>query len=152
MAARAGLALLVAALAVAVYAPVAGHAFTNYDDPLLITGDPDLQLGLSAKGLARAFTSTRVGNWVPVTRVSWLLEQELHGLAPGATQLGNALLHAASAALLFLVLAAMTSAPGRSCAVAALFALHPVHVESVAWAVQRRDVLCGLFFIADTEP
>lgn len=139
---------MLAAATFAVYAGVGDHEFTNFDDDEYIVRDPDLALGWSARGVGLAFASTRGGNWVPVTRLSWLLEQELHGLSPGLTQLGNVAVHAAGAALLFLVLCAMTGATGASLFVAGVFALHPVHVESVAWAVERRDVLCGLFFIA----
>jgi hypothetical protein len=145
---RALLALLLIAATLGVYSGVAGHEFTNFDDDVYIVRDPELALGWSPAGVGAAFSSTRGGNWVPVTRLSWLLEQELHGLAPGLTQLGNVALHAASAALLFLILAALTGATGASLFVAGVFALHPVHVESVAWAIERRDVLCGLFFVA----
>ncbi len=144
---RLAIALALAAAAVTLYLPVLGHEFVNYDDDHYITDNPALRLGLSRAGIAWAFTATHGANWFPLTWLSWLLDYEVHGLDPEGFHLTNLLLHALSAALLFLVLARMTGAPGRSAFVAGVLALHPLHVESVAWAAERKDVLSGLFWV-----
>jgi Flp pilus assembly protein TadD len=137
----------VAAAAALLYVPTLGHAFLNYDDDLYLTRNPHLRLGLSPAGLAWAFTTGYGANWFPLTWLSWLIDHAIWGLDPRGFHLTNLLLHAASTALLFGVLARMTGAVGRSAFVAAIFALHPVHVESVAWAAERKDVLSGLFWM-----
>jgi Flp pilus assembly protein TadD len=136
-----------AAAAALLYVPTLGHAFLNYDDDLYLTRNPHLRLGLSPAGLAWAFTTGYGANWFPLTWLSWLIDYAIWGLDPRGFHLTNLLLHAASTALLFGVLARMTGATWRSAFVAGIFALHPVHVESVAWAAVRKDVLSGLLWI-----
>jgi tetratricopeptide (TPR) repeat protein len=139
----AGLVLLTAL----VYAPVLRHGFVNYDDNLYVSGNPVVRQGLTWEGLRWAWTAAVACNWHPVTMLSHMLDVELYGVRPGWHHLTNLLLHLANVVLLFEVLRRMTGATWRSAAVAALFAVHPLHVESVAWISERKDVLSGLFFL-----
>jgi tetratricopeptide (TPR) repeat protein len=139
------IALALAAAAALLYLRTLGHEFVNYDDDLYITRNPHLRLGLSAAGVKWAFTTGYGANWFPLTWLSWLFDYAAWGLDARGFHFTNLLLHAASTALLFGVLVRMTGAAGRSAFVAGVFALHPVHVESVAWAAMRKDVLSGLF-------
>jgi hypothetical protein len=132
---------------IAVYAQVHDHAFLTYDDDEAITANPGLQLGLSPAGIAWAFRTTLVANWIPLTVLSLLADQSVHGLAPGSVLLENVALHALATLLLFHVFRRMTGTLWQSAAVAAVFALHPLHVESVAWAAMRKDTLSGVFFM-----
>jgi len=143
---RFALALGLAAATFALYAQVGSHSFVRFDDDLVIFENPHLALGLSPAGLRWALTTDHVGNWTPLTWLSLLADFELHGLAPRGYLLENAALHAAASALLFLALFRLTRARGPSLVVAGVFAFHPLHVESVAWAAQRKDVLSGFFF------
>ena len=138
------LALFVATLIV--YAQSAQFDFVNYDDPDYVTNNPHVRAGLTADGVRWAFTSTEAANWFPVTRLTHLLDVQLFGVAAGGPHLVNVLLHAAAAALLFAFLCAATGARWRSAFVAFVFAIHPLHVESVAWISERKDVLCALFW------
>jgi tetratricopeptide (TPR) repeat protein len=137
--------LLVAAVA-AVYLQVRSHHFVGFDDPIYTTENENLELGLSPEGLAWAFGTSYAANWIPLTQVSFLFDHDLFDLAPGAVLLENAALHALASVLLFLALARMTRARWASAFAAAVFALHPLHVESVAWASERKDVLSAVFF------
>jgi tetratricopeptide (TPR) repeat protein len=131
-----------------VFAPVRHHGFLDYDDAPYVTARPEVRAGLSGPGTAWAFTNVEAGNWHPVTWLSHMLDVEVFGLDARAHHLVNVGLHGLSAALLYTVLAASTGAPGRSAFAAAVFALHPLRVESVAWIAERKDVLSGLFFFA----
>ncbi len=154
--ARLALSLLLAAATVGLFLPVLGHGFVDYDDDVYVYRNPHVVRGFDGGGVEWALTSTDALNWHPLTWLSLELDSELHGLstdappyarsAPGfhATSL---LLHAANTVLLFILLARLTGANGRSAFVAALFGLHPLHVESVAWAAERKDVLCAFFGI-----
>jgi Flp pilus assembly protein TadD len=139
-----GLLLLITLL---VYASVVSHDFVNYDDPEYVTGNSQVQAGLSLDGLMWALTTTAAHNWHPLTWLSHMLDWELFGSWAGGHHLTSVLLHLASTALLFVFLSRTTNAPGRSAFVAGLFALHPLHVESVAWVAERKDVLSGFFFM-----
>jgi tetratricopeptide (TPR) repeat protein len=130
---------------VAVYAQVAHHQFTNYDDPEYIVVNPHVNTGLSLANVAWAFTHVYAANWHPLTWISHMLDVWLFGLDAGKHLLVNVLLHAANTLLLFAFLRRATLRLWPSAAVAALFALHPLHVESVAWAAERKDVLSTLF-------
>jgi tetratricopeptide (TPR) repeat protein len=143
---RSWIALLVAGAVFAVYFQVRTHDFVNFDDSVYITDNPHLSEGLTAAGIARDFGSVYHLNWHPLTSVSYRIDRALYGLRAPGFLLTNVALHALAAALLYLALARMTGAPGRSAFVAAVFALHPLHVESVAWASERKDVLSGAFF------
>src|SRR5256885_4530838 len=103
--------------------------------------------GLTAEGVRWAFTSRFAANWHPMTWLSHMLDSQLWGMKPGGHHMTNVLLHTAATVALFFALRRMTRSPGRSAVVAALFALHPLHVESVAWIAERKDVLSGLFWM-----
>ena len=131
----------------ATYAAVGGHEFVNYDDRIYIHENPQLREPLTLLSVALAFQPYH-SNWIPLTSLSLLLDYALFGAFAPAFLRTNVLLHAASAILLFLALARMTGALWRSAFVAAVFALHPIHVESVAWVSERKDVLSGFFWMA----
>ena len=109
--------------------------------------NPHVTPGLTLSGLWWALTDGPLGEWYPLTTLSHMLDCQLYGLNPAGHHLTNVLLHAASSVLLFLVLLRMTGDLWPSAWVAAVFAIHPLHVESVAWVAERRDVLSGLFFM-----
>jgi len=140
-------AALVALLTLPVYAPVRHHEFVNYDDTLYVTDNPEVQHGLSAAGVRWAFTTNMGGNWQPLTVLSHMLDCELFGLDAGRHHLTSLALHLLDAEVLLLVLTGMTGALWPSAWVAALFAVHPLHVESVAYVAQRKDVLSTLFWL-----
>ncbi len=141
----AALAVAVAAVALAVHAGVRANAFLYFDDGLYVTENPWVRAGLSWRGVAWAFTTLHAANWHPLTWLSHMLDVQLFGLDAGAHHLVNAAIHALNAALVLLVLARLTGAPLRSAAVALLFAVHPLRVESVAWVAERKDVLAACF-------
>jgi Flp pilus assembly protein TadD len=136
---------LVAAIWV-VFGQTLGNGFINYDDQYVYE-NPQVIHGLNLEGIKWAFTHSMTGNWLPVTVMSHMLDCQFYGLHAGGHHLTNLLLHAATAILLFLVLRQMTGALWRSAFVAAVFAIHPLRVESVAWVAERKDVLSGLFFM-----
>ena len=121
--------------------------FVNYDDPLYVTENVLVKQGLTREGIAWAFCGTTAGNWQPLTLLSHMLDVQCYGLRPWGHHLTNVLLHAINTFLVFLVFNRMTGAIGRSFFVAALFGLHPLHVESVAWVAERKDVLSTLFWL-----
>ncbi len=139
------IALLLALAVAAVYLPVLQFDFTNYDDPYYVTRNPQVLKGLSWEGVRWAFTQGYSANWHPVTWLSHMLDCQLYGLKAGGHHLTSLLLHAVNTVLVFLVLRSLTGAVWRSAVVAALFGLHPLHVESVAWVAERKDLLSGLF-------
>ncbi len=133
------------------YWPVVGNNFVNYDDDVYVTENRQVREGLTWRGVGWAFTSVGyAGNWHPLTWLSHMLDVTLFGLNPRGHHLVSLGLHAGNAVLLFLVLRAMTGAVGRSALVAALFAVHPLHVESVAWVAERKDVLSTFFWLLAT--
>ena len=134
-----------ALMTVAVYAPVRHYPFVNLDDKAYVTDNLHVREGLTLQGIVWAFTHAHSGNWHPLTWMSHMLDCQLWGLAPAGHHLTNVLFHAANAVLLFLVLASMTGTRWRSALVAGLFAWHPLHVESVAWVAERKDVLSAFF-------
>ena len=129
-----------------VYAPVRRFDFINYDDPDYVNNDPHVQQGLSGDTVRWALTSTEAANWLPVTRLSHALDYQLFQLQSGAHHLMNVALHGGAALLLFLFLKRATRCRWPSAVVASLFALHPLHVESVAWISERKDTLSALFW------
>jgi tetratricopeptide (TPR) repeat protein len=133
--------LFLALTTVAVYWPVQRFEFTNYDDGDYVYQNRQVQTGLTWRGVQWAFTTNHASNWFPLTWLSHMLDCQLWGENAGAHHLVNVFLHLASTLLLFSVLCRMTAAPWRSALVAALFALHPLRVESVAWVAERKDVL-----------
>jgi len=132
---------------VAVFWQVRNYSYVYLDDHSYVTENPHVQEGLNQKSVAWAFTSTHMGFWIPLTWLSFMLDFELFGLSWGGYHLTNVLLHLANTLLLFLILGRMTQRPWRSAFVAALFALHPLRVESVVWITERKDVLSTLFWM-----
>ena len=130
-----------------VYWQVGDHEFISYDDQKYVTENSHVQSGLTLAGLKWAFTKGHAANWHPLTWLSHMVDCELFGLDAGAHHMVNVLFHLANTALLFWVLFRMTGGLWRSAFVAALFALHPLHVESVAWVAERKDVLSTFFWI-----
>lgn len=141
------LGLVLCLLALAVYRPVLDSGFVNYDDNIYVTSNPHVQKGLTWDEFLWAWQASVSANWHPLTVLSHMLDVELYGLNPKGHHLTSLLLHLANVWLLFAVLRRMTGAVWRSALVAALFAVHPTHVESVAWISERKDVLSGLFFL-----
>jgi tetratricopeptide (TPR) repeat protein len=146
----------------AVFGQTVGHGFVNFDDPVYVSENDHVRAGLNWQGVAWAFTHIHSHNWHPLTTMSHMLDCQLFGLKPGAHHFVNVLLHSATAVLLFLLLDQMSPSSPRdesvrladrtgtiwsSAFVAAIFAIHPLHVESVAWISERKDVLSGLFFV-----
>ena len=142
-------ALLAVTTAIAFW-PLLGCDFINYDDPLYVTENLHVQRGLSRELVAWAFTTTYAANWHPLTWLSHGLDWSLFGGAPAGHHGVSLALHAANTALLFLLFAQMTGRIWRSALVAALFGLHPLHVESVAWVAERKDVLSTCLWFATT--
>jgi tetratricopeptide (TPR) repeat protein len=130
-----------------VFGQTVRHAFVNLDDNVYVYENPHVARGLTVPGFVWAFSHSHVANWHPLTWISLMLDCQLYGLHAGGHHLTNVLLHAATAILLLLVLRRMTGDLWPSVFVAALFAIHPLRVESVAWVTERKDVLSGLFFL-----
>jgi Tfp pilus assembly protein PilF len=139
--------LLLALVTFLVFGSVASNDFVNYDDPDYVTANAHVQSGLTLSNIIWAFTTGHASNWHPMTWLSHMVDGQLFGLRPGPQHFVNLAFHIANTLLLFLVLRRMTNAHWRSAMVAALFALHPLHVESVAWISERKDVLSTLFFL-----
>ncbi|MEI6127336.1 MAG: tetratricopeptide repeat protein, partial [Pseudomonadota bacterium] len=149
-AARYGAALVALALTAAIafaYAQVRDFDFVNYDDPKYVYENKQVLKGLTVESVTWACTAFHEATWQPMVWLSYMLGQELHGMDPGWYHLTNVFLHMANTLLLFFLLKSMTGAFWQSSLVAALFALHPIHVESVAWITERKDVLSTFFFM-----
>jgi tetratricopeptide (TPR) repeat protein len=140
--------LALCAATLAVYAPVRGYGFFGFDDGVYVSENPYVAGGLAREGVAWAFSLAGHGaNWHPLTSLSHMLDVELFGMSPGPQHLVSLALHLLGTLLLFGFLQSTTGAPGRSALVAALFAVHPLHVESVVWISARKDVLSGVLFV-----
>src|SRR5215831_11152218 len=131
----------------AVFGQTLTHDFVNFDDHVYVYENPLVIRGVSPEGIIGAFTHTHARNWHPLTTVSHMLDCQLYGLKAGGHHLTNVILHTISVVLLFLVLKQMTDGLWQSAFVATLFAIHPLHVESVAWIAERKDVLSAVFFM-----
>jgi protein O-mannosyl-transferase len=141
------LGLVLASVTLILFWPVTGYDFVVMDDGLYVYDNAGVTRGLSLAGLHWAFTNIHAGYWIPLTWISLMLDHSLYGLFAGGYHLTNLLLHALNALLLFAALKRMTRALWPSALVAALFAWHPLHVESVAWVTERKDVLSTLFLL-----
>jgi protein O-mannosyl-transferase len=141
-----GIYLLLTGLSLAVFSQTIRYNFVNFDDDMYVYNAPAIQAGLTPKGIVAAFTNPHARNWHPLTTLSHMLDCQLYGLNAGGHHATNVLLHAIAALLLFRVLRQMTGAFWKSAILAALFAVHPLHVESVAWVSERKDVLSAVFF------
>ena len=146
---RAALVALLLVIAVAaVYAPVRHHGFVDFDDHVYVVENPRLGLGLTRETLVDAFAAPYFHNWIPLTTLSYQVDAALFGLGPVGFLATNVVLHALASLLLFAALHALTGAFGASAFVAGVFAVHPLHVESVAWISERKDVLSGALGMA----
>jgi tetratricopeptide (TPR) repeat protein len=141
------LCLLLVLATLALYNPVTRAPFLNFDDVVYVTDNPQVRAGLTWNTVVWAFHTSEAANWHPVTWLSHALDCQIFGLNPAGPHIINVLLHAANAVLLFLILESATGLVWRSLAVAALFALHPMNVESVAWIAERKNVLSMFFFL-----
>ena len=137
--------VLLALITLLVYLPVRHHEFVNYDDEVYVSKNPVVRSGLTWAGVRWAFGTWHTSNWHPLTWLSHMLDCQMFGLHAGSHHLVSASFHAINAVLLFLLLSGATHVFWRSATVAALFAWHPLRVESVAWAAERKDVLCAFF-------
>jgi cytochrome c-type biogenesis protein CcmH/NrfG len=142
-----GICVILAGLTWLVFGQTLWHDFINYDDPRYVYENTKITGGLSISGIAWAFTHIHSMNWHPLTTISHMLDCQLYGLNAGWHHVTNVLLHTLAAILLFLALQQMTGAVWRSAFVAAVFAIHPLRVESVAWVAERKDVLSGVCFM-----
>ena len=134
-------------LTAAAFEPVRHNDFVNYDDNMYVTENRNVTVGLTAKSIVWAFTTSEVSNWHPLTWLSHQLDCELFGLNPLWHHMTNLVFHIANTLLLFWVLNRMTKAVWASAFVAAAFAIHPLHVESVVWVAERKDVLSTFFWM-----
>ena len=139
--------IALALITFAVYWPVLRHGFVSYDDQPYVTENVHVQAGLTKASVIWAWSTFHASNWHPVTWLSHILDCQMHGLKAGGHHFTSLLIHVANVVLLFAVLRRMTGAMWRSAVVAALFAWHPLHVESVAWVAERKDVLSTLFWL-----
>ncbi len=140
-----GVCVLLVLAVLLVFGQTVQYQFLNYDDDQYFSANPRVQAGLTWSGLTWAFQTMYAANWHPLTWLSLMLDAKLFGTGPAGPHLTNVLLHAANTVLLFLLLTRLTGALWRSALVAGLFGLHPLHVESVAWISERKDVLSALF-------
>jgi Tfp pilus assembly protein PilF len=140
-------ALLIAAASFAVFYQTLGYDFTNWDDNEYVTGNPDIA-GFTAKNVTKVFSTVYVGNYQPLTLLSYMADFTGAGLHPTAYHRTNVLLHCVNGVLVFLFIAALVKHPGAAALAALFFALHPLRVESVAWVAERKDVLSALFYFA----
>ena len=138
--------LALAAITLAVFGQTIRYDFVNFDDDLYVYDSPVIKAGLTIKGMLFAFATPHARNWHPLTTISHMLDYQLWGLNSAGHHATNIVLHTIAVLLLFSALRQMTGAVWKSALVAALFAVHPLHVESVAWVSERKDVLSGLFF------
>jgi tetratricopeptide (TPR) repeat protein len=143
----AGICICLAVLTWAVFGQTLRHDFVNYDDPRYVYQNTRITSGLNIAGIAWAFTHIHSENWHPLTTITHMLDCSLYGLKAGGHHFSNVLFHTIAVVLLFLALQQMTGALWKSAFVAAVFAIHPLHVESVAWVAERKDVLSGIFFM-----
>ena len=144
-------ALVVAALAAGVHGRAVGHDFVGWDDDIYVTDNRQLAQGLTAATVRYAFTSTDAANWHPLTWLSYLIDVQWAGVSPWAFHATNVALHAVNAALVFLLLWTASAAFAPSLVVAVFFAVHPLHVESVAWISERKNVLSTAFWLAGMQ-
>ena len=139
--------MLLTALVGVVFGGTLRHDFVNYDDPEYVVNNPWVIRGLTFKGVLWAFTHSYSSNWHPLTWISHMLDCQWFDLNPAGHHYTSVALHAVTVILLFVLLKQMTGSLGKSAWVAAIFAIHPLRVESVAWVAERKDVLSGLFFM-----
>src|SRR5262249_15756112 len=137
---------VIVALVWVVFGQTLAHDFVNYDDKTYVYGNSLVSAGLSPRGCVRAFTDTQTNNWHPLTLISHIIHCQIFYLKPGGHHFTNVLLHTIAALVLLIWLAQVTGNFWGAAFVAALFAIHPLRVESVAWIAERKDVLSAVFF------
>ena len=142
-----GVCVVLVSLTWAVFGQTLRHDFVNYDDPSYVYQNTRITSGFNLPNIVWAFTHIHSENWHPLTTITHMLDSQLYGLNAGWHHFTNVLFHTVAVVLLFLALQRMTGAIWRSAFVAAVFAIHPLHVESVAWIAERKDVLSGVFFM-----
>ena len=142
-----GVCIVLVSLTWAVFGQTLRHDFVNYDDPSYVYQNTRITSGFSLPNIVWAFTHIHSENWHPLTTITHMLDSQLYGLKAGWHHFTNVLFHTVAVVLLFLALQRMTGVIWRSAFVAAVFAIHPLHVESVAWIAERKDVLSGVFFM-----
>ena len=138
---------LLVLLTLAIYYRLAGYDFVNFDDDLYVTANSRVLRGLTLENFMWAFSSIEIGNWHPLTWLSHMTDIQVHGLNPGAHHLTNLIFHVANTVLVLIIFSRMTGHFWQSVCLAALFALHPLHVESVAWVAERKDVISTFFLL-----
>src|SRR5205823_297890 len=143
----AGLCILLASLVWLVFGQTLGHQFVNLDDESYVYANPVVSQGLTAQAIGWAFTHIVSHNWHPLTTISHMVDCQLFDLKPGGHHFTNVFLHTIATILLLIALYQMTDALWQSAFVAAVFAIHPLHVESVSWVAERKDVLSAVFFL-----
>ena len=141
------IAAALAVITLGLYWPVRGFDLVYWDDPQVLTDCPAVAAGLTWASVQWAFTGVVIANWHPLTNLSFLVVSQFFGTTPGAHHVANAVIHAANGVALFFLLRQLTGATWRSAVAAAIFAWHPQRVESVAWIIERKDVLCAFFFL-----
>src|SRR5947209_12537110 len=129
-----------------VFGQTLNHDFINFDDDRYVYLNPEISRGVTVDGLKGLFTHSHARLWHPLTQLNHMIDCQIYGLKPGAHHFTNVVLHNIATILLFLVLTGMTGRFWRCAFVAAIFAIHPLRVESVAWVAERKDVMSGLFF------
>jgi tetratricopeptide (TPR) repeat protein len=142
-----GICIFLVAITWLVFGQTLHYGFVNYDDDRYVYENPEVRSGLTIHGIAWAFTHSHGSNWHPLTSISHMLDCQLFGLKAGGHHFTNVCLHTVAVLLLFFVLRTMTGSLWRSAFVATVFAIHPLHVESVAWISERKDVLSAVFFM-----
>jgi tetratricopeptide (TPR) repeat protein len=142
-----GVVLFLSVLTACAYHQVIGNSFVQYDDQNYVSGNPIVLKGLTSESVAWAFSALHASNWHPLTWLSHMLDVEMFGTDPSGHHAVNLLFHVLNSVLLFAVLCQATGEPWKSVFVAALFAVHPLHVESVAWVAERKDVLSTFFWM-----
>jgi tetratricopeptide (TPR) repeat protein len=141
------MAIALVALTAVVFAPIRTYGFVPWDDPFYVTRNPNVLAGLTARGVLWAFTTGAEFYWHPLTWLTHMVDVEIYGMDAGGHHVMNLVLHVMSTLLLFATLRQVTGRLGESAFVAGLFAVHPLHVESVAWVAERKDVLSGFFWM-----
>ncbi len=139
--------LLIIALTLFIYIQVKDFKFIDYDDPKYVAGNYHVIKGLSLENIKWAFTSIVDSNWLPLTLITHMIDVEVYGLKPGGHHFTNLILHTLNSVLLFILFERLLVSKWTAAFVALMFAVHPMHVESVAWIAERKDVLCGFFWM-----
>ena len=137
--------IILAVITISVYAQVSSHPFCNFDDDFYVAGNQHVTGGITGSNVVWAFTTVHAGNWHPLTWLSLICDGQLYGTTPHGYHVTNVIIHTLSLLILLFLLFRTTGSLWQSAFTAAMFALHPMHVESVAWVTERKDVLSAFF-------